>query len=421
MKRTRITSCSLLLLLLTSARLAGQTYRTFADEREGIRSAAGFRLGPLKIAPALRVHDVGRDSNVYFGSEEEAVVADFTGMLAGEFNGYWLVGDSLILTVTDTPEYLFYLREQGLRAFTNSFSSGLRFLALRRFSLSAGYHVRRHTRRPTSEITQLLEDTVEGWEGSLFFETARGTSLGVRGTSDEFRYRDLASEAPDDTYGRTLDRRESSILFEFYYRVLSRSFLFVSAGPTRDEFRYPGSSWRNARSFQAMGGIRLPLLGRARGQVSLGWKGFTPESPEREAFSGLVSATDVSLRFWRLGVNLDYARDNYYSSYETAYYYVEDRFRGGLSFYLTPFLRLDAEVRHGVLNYPEAQVIWQDGAPVTVHDRRDVQWTRSLGLVVRVAENTGLGLSYNLYNRTSNAPGFDIDRGFLGASLTYDF
>lgn len=411
----------MLLLLFAGGRLSGQSYRTFTDEWNGIREGAGFRLGPLKVVPAFRLYDVGRDSNVYYRAEGEGVVPDFTGMLSPEFKATWLVGNSLILSVTDNPEYLFFLKERNLRAFTNSFSSGFRFLALRRLSLSADYHARRHVRRSTSELDRLVEDTVRGWEGGLFFETARGTSIGVRGLSDEFRYRDVASEDPDDFYARTLDRRESSLLFEFYYRVFSQSFLFASAGPSRDEFRFPESSWRNARSFRAMGGIRFPLIGRARGQVSLGWKTFTPESPERRPFSGVVSASDVSFRVWRFGFKLGYSRDNHYSYIRTAYYYVEDRFRSGLSFYLTSFLRLDADLRYGALDYPEPQVIWQGGLPVLVADRRDVHRTRSLGLVVRVAGNAGLSLSYNFYRRTSNAPGFDIDRGFVGASLTYDF
>ncbi len=33
----------------------------------------------------------------------------------------------------------------------------------------------------------------------------------------------------------------------------------------------------------------------------------------------------------------------------------------------------------------------------------------------------GLGLNYNFYKRTSNAPGFDVRRNFVGAYVTYEF
>ncbi len=391
------------------------------DEWTSIRQGPGFRFGPLKIVPALRLLDVGYDSNIYYRAVENEVVADYTAVLSPEVKAYWPVGNSLFLYVTENPEYLFLLNETGLRTFTNNLSSGLRLLALRRFSLSADYHARKHVRRSTSEFERPVESAAKGWDGGLFFETARGTSIGVRAASEDLRHRDIAAPGPEDYFARTLDRREASAAFELYYRVFAESRLFASVRMSRDEFRDPASAWRNARSVRAMAGIRFPLLGRATGQVSLGWKAFAPESPDREPFSGLVSATDVRLRLWRLGIDLGYVRDNYYSYLENAYYYVEDRFRGGVSFYLLPFLRLDAGFQGGTLDYPEPQIVWHQGQPVLVPDRRDTHRTWSAGLVVRLAGNAGLGLSYNLYGRTSNAPGYDIDRGFLGASLTYDF
>lgn len=423
MKRPRIggAALSLLLLLLAGGRLSAQSHRNFLDEWNSIREGARLRLGPFRIDPALRIFDAGYDSNVTFRPDGEAAVPDYTAMLSPEIKGYWLIGNSLILSVTENPEYHFFLKERNLRAFTNSFASGLRFLALRRFSLSAEYHVRQHVRRSTSELDRRIEDTVKGWEGSLFFETARGTSFGVSGLLDEYRYRDVASEFVGDLYARALDRRESAAAFEFYYRVFSQSYFFATAGVARDEFRFPESAWRNANSFRVMSGIRFPLLGRARGQIALGWKTFTPGSPDRKAFSGFVSASDISVRAWRFGFDLGYTRDNYYSYLETAYYYVEDLFRSGVSFYLTPSLRLDAGLRHGALDYPEPQIVWHQGQPVLVANRRDIHRTCSVGLAVRMAGSVGLGLSYNFYRRTSNAPGFDVGRNFLGASVTYDF
>jgi hypothetical protein len=58
---------------------------------------------------------------------------------------------------------------------------------------------------------------------------------------------------------------------------------------------------------------------------------------------------------------------------------------------------------------------------VVVDRREDVHSTFSAGPVVRVAGTVGLGLTYNFYKRTSNAPGFDVRRNFVGAFLTYEF
>ncbi len=418
----KLSCCAALLLFaLGGVRLSGQSYRNFREEYDDIKERARLRLGPLRIIPEFRLSEIGYDSNVYFREEGGEVVPDFTATFSPEARGTWLVGSSIILSVTENPEYLFYAKEKELRAFTNSFASSLRLLVLRSFSLSADYHVLSHVRRATSELDQRIQDTVKGGTAGFFFETPRGTAAGLTGSMEDFRYKDVASDAPDDIYARALDRRETAAAIELYYRVFSQSFIFTTAGWTRYEFVFPESAWRNASSFEVSGGIRFPLLGRARGMISLGWKSFKPDSAERKPFSGLVAATDAAFRLGRLGVNLGYVRDNAFSYNESAYYYIDGRARAGLSFYVSPFLRIDGTVQLGTMDYPEPQDVWYGGEVFLIDRREDVYRTFSVGPVVRVAGTAGLGLTYNFYRRTSNAPGFNIRRNFVGAFLTYEF
>ena len=412
---------AILLFVLGGVRLSGQSYRNFREEYDDIKERARLRLGPLRVVPVFRLSEVGRDSNVYFREEGGEVIPDFTATFSPEARGYWLVGSSVILSVTENPEYLFYAKEKGLRAFTNSFSTGLRTLVLRSFSLAADYHVLSHVRRAMSELDRRIRDMATGGTARAFFETARGTAFGFTGSIDDFRYKDVASDAPDDIYARSLDRRETAAAFDLYYRVFSQSFFFMTAGWTRYEFVFPESAWRDARSFEVSAGLRFPLLGRARGTLALGWKSFQPDSAERKPFSGLVAATDVSLRFGRLGINLGYVRDNAFSYNESAYYYIDGRARAGLSLYVAPFLRIDGTVQFGTMAYPEPQEVWYGGEVFVIDRRADAHRTFSVGPVVRVAGTVGLGLTYNFYRRTSNAPGFNVRRNFVGAFLTYEF
>ncbi|MCX6570668.1 MAG: outer membrane beta-barrel protein [Candidatus Aminicenantes bacterium] len=410
-----------LLVVLSGVRLSGQSYRNFREEYDNIKERARLRLGPLRVIPVFRLSEVGRDSNVYFREEGGEVIPDFTATLSPEARGYWLVGSSVIVSVTENPEYLFYAKEKELRAFTNSFSTGLRLLVLRSFSLAADYHILSHVRRATSELDRRIRDTATGAGAGFFFETPRGTAVGFTGSIEDFRYKDVASDAPDDIYATSLDRRETAAAFDLYYRVFSQSFFFTTVGWTRYEFVFPESAWRDARSLEVSGGFRFPFLGRARGMISLGWKSFKPDSAERKPFSGLVAATDVSLRFGRLGINLGYARDNAFSYNESAYYYVDGRARAGLSFYVAPFLRIDGNLQFGTMAYPEPQEVWYGGEVFVIDRREDVNRTFSVGPVVRVVGTVGLGLTYNFYKRTSNAPGFNVRRNFVGAFLTYEF
>ena len=415
-----IIAAAALLALVSAARLPGQSYRSFEDERAAIESVR-LRLGPLKLVPRFRLTEAGYDSNVYYRGEEGEAVHDATATLSPELRGYWLLGRSAILSFTENPEYLFYARETGLRAFTNSFSGALRLRLLRSFSLSGDYHAQSHVRRVTSELDRRIRDTATGGAAALFFETARGTAIGVTGKMDDFRYKDVATAAPDDIYGRALDRRETAAGLEVYYRVFSRSHFFAAFGWTRYAFVHPESAWRDAEAVEATGGLRFPLTGRARGTIRLGWKSFRPDAAGRTPFSGLVAATEVTFRLSRVAITLGFHRDNAFSYIETAYYYIDSRFRANLSFYLAPFLRLDAGAQLGSMAYPEPQTVWSGGVPFVVDDRRDDDRIFTAGPVVRLGGTVGLGLTINLYSRSSNAPGFDIRRNFIGAFLTYEF
>jgi hypothetical protein len=420
MKKTACWTAALL-FLLAGARLSGQSYRNFMEEYAEIRNRTRFRLGPLRLFPEFRLSDVGYDSNVYFREDGGEAVPDFTATISPLIRGRVLLGRSAILSVMENPEYLFYAEETELRAFTNSFSAGLRMFLLRSFSLAAEYHDLSHVRRSTPELEQKIQDTTTGGTAGLFFETARGTALGLTGSVDDFRYEDTASVAPDDIYAQALDRRETAASFEFYYRVYSQSYFFAAAAWTRYEFLFPGSAWRDAADVEISGGIRFPLLGRARGTIALGWKTFQPESPEREPFSGLVAASDVSFRFGRIGLDLGFSRDSEFSYYEDAYYYVDGRARAGLAFYFSPSFKIGGSVLWGAMTYPEPQEVWYGGEVYVIDRRQDVYREIAVGPVVRLAGAAGLGLTYNLYRRTSNAPGFDVRRNFFGAYLTYEF
>jgi hypothetical protein len=420
MKKT-LSLAAALLVLLAGVRLSGQSYRSFREDYDGIKEKAKLRFGPLRLIPAFRLSEAGYDSNVYFREAGNGVVSDLTAAFSPELRGYWLGSGSVILSLTENPEYLFYAREKGLRAFTNSFAAGLRLLLLRSFSLSGEYHVQSHVRRSLSELDRRIRDTATGGTAGLFFETPRGTAIGFTGAVDDYRYKDVASDSPDDIYARALDRREMSAAFELYARAFTQSYLFTTVVWTRYTFAFAESAWRDADALEVSGGFRFPLVGRARGTIRAGWKSFRPDTAERKPFSGLVAATDVVFRVGRLAVTLGYDRDHAFSYNENAYYYIDGRARAALSLYLARSLRIDGGVQSGRMAYPEPQEVWHDGAFVVIDRRVDDYRNFSVGPVLRLTGTVGFGLTYNFYQRTSNAPGFDVRRNFFGAFITYEF
>lgn len=399
----------------------GQSYKNFNDELNEIRSGAKLRFGPFRFIPEFRLTNAGYDDNVYFRSPGEGPVGDYTGTLSPEIKAYLLLGRSLILSFAENPEYIYFARETRLRMFTNSYAPGIRLNLFNRFTLSGEYHFQKHMRRAFSEFSNLVSDTTKGNIASFFYETPRGSSIGLSAVIDRFSYEDIVLPDREVFFSRSLNRKETSGNIELYYPVFSESTFFAKAGSTRYEFDHPSSRWKDSGSVQASAGLRFPLMGRARGTISLGYKRFVPDSEDRKGFSGLVADTDVDFRFGRFGFRFGLGRDNQFSYLEDVLYYVEDRMSSGISFRLTRRVRLDYDLRYGTLKYPEPFLIYAPGVGSLEIARRDVHRTHSIGFAVLLLRKTGIQLSYNIFERTSNVSGFDRKRNFFGLGLTQDF
>ncbi len=399
----------------------GQDYRNFDVELNEIRSGARLRFGPLRFIPEFRLMNIGYDDNVYFRSADEKAVGDYTGTVSPEVRSYLLLGRSLILSLSENPEYLYFTKETRLRRFTNSFAPGARLRLFNRIALSGRYHFEKHQRRALSEFTSLVTDTDKGIDLAAFYETPRGSAIGVSRAVDRFQYEDIVLPDSKVLLSRSLNRKETTGNIEFYYPVFAESFFFVTAGATIYEFDDPSFRWRNSRSYQTSAGIRFPLVGRATGRLSLGYKKFTPDSKDRRAFSGLIADTDIDFRLGRIGLRAGLGRDNHFSYIEDAFFYVEDQVRSGLSFRLNRRFRLDYELRNGWLRYSEPlPVDGSEGAGPEIF-RKDVHRSHKIGLTIFFLRQTGIQLSYNIYDQTSNTAGFDRKKNFIGLSLTRDF
>lgn len=414
-----LTAVTLLAASWTSA--SGQNYRTFRDELDEITARAKLRVGPLRIFPALRFKSVGYDDNVYFLGPEAKPVGDYTGTVSPEIKAYLLLGRSLILSFGENPEYLFFAKETRLRTFTNSYAPGVRMNIFNRLTFSGEYHFQSYLRRAFSEFSTLVKDTTRGGVVSLFYETPRGTSLGLSGTIDRFYYEDVIFPDFEGFFSRSLNRKETTGNIELYYPVFSDSTFFIKVGSTKYAFENPAVRWRNSNSVQASAGLRFPFTGRARGTLSVGYKKFVPGSRERKTFSGLIADTSLDFRFGRLGFRCGLGRENHFSYLEDAFYYIENRATAGISFRLIRRFRLDYDLQRIGLGYPEPLVISDPVLGSREILRKDVHRTHSIGFSILVFRKTGIQLSYNIFDRTSNAPGFDRKRNFIGLSLTQDF
>lgn len=406
---------------LVSVPICGQSYQTFRSELKQINKRARWRIGPFRIYPTIQFRDIGYDDNVYYKHEEDNPISDYTATISPEAKVYLVFHNWLILSFSENPEYVYYVKEKRERAFNNSYSPGLKLLLFHRFVISGDYQFRRARRRASSEFDLRVVEEVRGYNGRFFYETARGTSIGFSGAVRKISYDDITLPGQEIYLSRLLNREEREGNIEFYYRIFLGSFFFIRGGYTEYNFVHPESPLRDSYSYQAYSGIRFPLLRKIRGTFSLGYKNLMPRKEGKKGFSGLVGDTSLDFRLRRFGFRLQYNRDSRFSFWPDNIFFMEDTYGAGISFYLTHFLRVDHNFAYGEASYPEKMSIRMPDGGYEEIKRKDIYRVQTVGFVFRIIKNTGIGLIVNFWQRDSNYFGASRDRMFIGGYVTHEF
>jgi len=407
------------LILISS--LYSQDYQSFRYELDYVLENTKLRIGPFRIFPTFNFTDVGYDDNVYYQREEDNPVSDYTATFSPKFKLYFLFRNKLILSLTESPEYVYYYKEKRERRWNNTLSPEIKLLLLNRFVISGGYSYQDRRYRASSEFDVRANELRESYKGSLFYETARRTSFGISTSSDKISYEDITLPGEEIYLSRLLNREEREGHLQFYYRVFSESLFFISGGYTEYNFEHLQSQWRDSYSYQVFSGIRFPLLGRMRGAFSLGYRKFLTREEGKKDFSGLVGNTSLALRIMRFDLRFQYVRDFRFSYWTDSIYYIEDRYGTGISFYLTRFLRLDYNYLYGENKYPEITIIQMPDGQFEEIKRKDIYRIHTAGFVLRIIKRTGVGITVNIWERESNYYWANRNKMFLGGYITYEF
>jgi hypothetical protein len=408
-------------MVLSSGWMYGQTHQSFDEQWNQILNQTVWRAGPFYLVPRIQLNNIGYDGNVYREREADDPVTDYTATFSPEVTAYVLVGRSIILSFRENPEYVYYMNQERERRWNQIFSPQIRWMILNRFVLGGKYHYANRRHRFSSEVDYRVNTQTKTYEGSLFYETARETSLGVRYSHQNFTYQDVDVPGAEFLPFRRLNRDEDQLSGELYYQLLPDSYLFLRGGYTWYRFVDVDAVWRNSDSSQIYAGIQFPLLGRMRGKLSLGYKSFFPLAEGSEDFSGMAGDTDLEYRLRRMRLRLGYTRDLRFSYWSESIYFIENQFNAGFSFYISPSLRLDYDFRYGENDYPEE--VWWRGpeGEMTLTQRNDIYLTHRAGLAVRIIRDIGISLNVDYWERQTNIYYGDRDWWFVGGSLVYDF
>jgi len=411
----------LFVLLLSATFIHGQSYQTFNSQLASIDEGAKWRIGPFRIHPTITINNLGFNNNVYGVREEDGPVSDFMAIVSPIVNIYLPFRNWLILSFSENPAYIFFARERGHSRFNNSYSPGIRMLILRRFIVSGNFHYRKRTGRPSSEIEFPVTQIVKTYDGSIFYELTGGTSFGFTSSVERNSYVDETIPGWDVNLSTSLGRRVQSSNFEFYLRLFTHGQFFVTVGNSDYTFENIESRWRDSHSNEAIFGIRFPLARRSGGTLSLGYRKLIPKDETRSSFSGLISNTSLFFGLGRFSFSVHYTRDFRFSFSLTSVYYIEKVYGAGVTFYLSQSIRLFYSFRFGTNNYPDFIIIQLPDDQYEEILRKDEYRTHSVGFIVEVARNVGIGLSANLMERRSNHGGPNMSRIFVGINFTHDF
>jgi hypothetical protein len=328
----------------------------------------------------------------------------------------------LIFSLVENPSYVHYFKTKQERSWNNRITPSVKILLFNRFVLASQFTYDKHRRRANSEFDLRVNQTRKRLSGSLFYETGRKAMIGVSASISRLSFEDVELPGKVNPLSVILNRDEENVNLEFYYPIFSDSYFFLNVGHTRYDFVSEESNLRDSSSWQLNSGIRFPLLGRIRGILSLGYKKLLPSFAEYKSFSGLVGNTSLDCRLGRFGFRFSFSRNNQFSYWEDILYFVQYNYGGGVSFYLTQFLRLDYNYSKGENNYAgSVDLLFPDGSTEEI-ERHDEYTIHVAAVVFRLFENIGIGISANLWSHSSNYFGWGArGRLFIGGYLVYDF
>lgn len=416
-KRYWATVCLALgIWLLGDAHAAfGQGYTWIGEGLARMVDGARWRVGGLRVNAAFTLDNVGYDSDIYYGFLQSAEAPDWTLAAGLPVQLIAPLGKSVVLDLSDTPQYLFYLDTERERAWNNTFQGRLH-VALERLYVQAGGDMANVRRRFSPELDINVREKRDSVDGLVFWQAARRTSFAVLYSRTWFEYEDI--EYAGASLADRLNRHED----------LLDGIIYVQPGPTWRPFldgQYgiftftgEGAGLRDARSYGIFGGVEfVPGTGETetrtgfRGAFRLGYRRLEVTDPGLPDGSGFAGEADVTVGLTRkTSVRAIFARGFEFSIYSGAVYYLSTTYGGALLQRLSRRTSLSYEVSLGRLSYPE------DEGGIS---RLDRYTAHTVSFDIRLGRHLEASLSGTMNRRQLGTESPPRNRFFAGISLIY--
>lgn len=407
-------------LLVAPGQTSAQVRTWVGGNLEQMVEGARWRLGALRVNAAFNLANAGYDSDIYYGFLG-ASTPDLTASASLPVQVILPLSKKVVIDVTDSPQYAFYLDNARERSWNNVLAGRLH-VAFKRIYLQAGGGTSNVRRRLSPELELNIRQKANRVNGLVLWQASETTSLALLYNGAQYSYDDVFVDGR--SIADRLNRNEEFIDLIGYVQPSPRVRLSLDGQYGSYEFRRSGPEFRDAASYAffasaefipdiSIGDLELPR--ELRGTVALGYMMLDMKDPGRQDGSGLVGEATVSARLSRrMSGQVFFSRGFQFSIYSGSSHYLATTMGAGLSRHLSRKASLSYNFTYGLTTYAGLDVSSDPG-------RYYRYLTHTLRLGVRLARHMDASFYGSFGQRLRQRGGDETlrDRFFGGLSLTY--
>ena len=371
------------------------------DALEPPTTSLYLQWGPLWARPAIKLVNVGFNSNVFNSTDGEG---DFSATIAPQLNGLLLFGDTAFMTLYGEVRYTAYETFTELN-YWDVLSRARVSFPLGRFGLFTGLRYDRVRRSPIDlDGIRPVEELGQADVGARLKLGERASIQYTLRHSDFKNFDDDLGNVPVDI-ARIQDRLERSHILEFESNVFARTIFRFTGETTLVEFDTPSLSGipelsRDSRETRLLPGITLGDYGSLVGTLQVGWAYLNYEGAAIQDYDGPVGEANITYNpLGRTTLRWEAWRRVGFSVAALNNFLIDQTTRLGLVHFFNTVVGMDVRIGRGRLEIPATE-------------RKDELFTADLGIRLRTSSNSmGRRVEYSLQlgqsRRDSSNPALD--------------
>lgn len=368
-----------------------------------------MRFGPLALKPTIALSNMGVDTNVFNSSDNPR--SDFTIALAPTTD-MWLRAGRTWITGKIDVNWVHYQQFASERSANSDYRVGV-WRTFNRFSVRGHARHLSTRERPGFEIDARSRRAESELDGAAEYRTRSRTYIGARAWRRPVEF-DRDAVFRQASLAEELNRVSSGQALTVRHVATALTTFSVQLGRERERFTH--SAFRDSDSTHIAGTALFEPLALIAGSATIGYRHFTPLSPEVPGYHGPTAT--LGLKYALLGTTrfgVDVFRDVQPSVEFDHPYYLETGFGATMQRQIAG--PMDVLVRVGT-----RRLAYRDraGVAAAASNRVDQVGTFTIGAGYRLGADKRLGFAIERQTRTSRIDTGEYKALRIGMSLTYE-